>query len=114
MSRYARKVDANQDQVIAELEKIPGLTVQRNHDDFLCGLLGFTFWIELKSDQAKKKGGYRKGAVKKSQEQILQTFTGHYIIAGNYNEIVQNMILFFDKLKPYNFVSENLRRFLHE
>lgn len=113
--RQAARIDEDQNQIIEDLLKIPGMTVERNHDDVLLGLLGFTFWIEIKSKSARKKsGGYRKGAIKKSQVKISETFTGHYLIASSYNEILQDMIAFFDRLKPYNYVSENLRRFLKD
>ncbi len=115
INRYAARIDEDQNQIIEDLLKIPGMTVEKGHDDILLGLIGFTFWIEIKSKSARKKtGGYRKGAIKKSQVKISDTFTGHYLIASSYNEIIQDMIRFFDRLKPFNYISENLKRFLKD
>lgn len=119
MPIYKKKIDNNQNEIVSDLEKIPGMTVKKGHDDILIGYRGFTFWIEIKSDLAvsKKTGKVLKSQIKKSQKDILNTFTGAYLIASSYNQIIEYLVRFFDRIykdfvhirKP---ITNNLKRFL--
>ena len=92
MSRYARKVDANQQEIIEKLLQIPGVTVERGHDDLLVGYMGITFWYEIKSERAINKAGQvRETEIKRSQKRIRSEFSGHYRIVSSYNEIIDDM-----------------------
>jgi len=94
MSKYRRaaKIDENQPEIVKQLRSIPGVTVEPNHDDILIGYRGKTYWIELKNpDTIKKSGGFKKGAVKKSQVDLLNTFTGHYAICSTIKEILKEI-----------------------
>jgi hypothetical protein len=93
MSRYARRVDANQQEIIEKLLQVPGITVERNHNDILIGYLCLlTFWYEIKSERAINKAGQvRETEIKRSQKRIRSEFSGHYRIVSSYNEIIDDM-----------------------
>ena len=84
-----KRVDENQADVISDLRDIPGVTIAPGHDDFLLGFRGNTYWIEWKSQNAvKKSGGLKKGAIRKSQHKIKDTWTGQYLIAWDIKQIL--------------------------
>ncbi|KKK84038.1 hypothetical protein LCGC14_2787400, partial [marine sediment metagenome] len=52
------KIDSNQREIVKSLRKIPGITVELNHHDFLLGYKGKTYWFEIKnSDCVSPKTG---------------------------------------------------------
>lgn len=71
-NRYAARVDANQPQIVKDLRKLPGVTIQDHMDDIVVGYKGSTFWIEIKTGP--------KAEVKESQKKLLKEWTGHYAI----------------------------------
>jgi len=94
---YNRKVDANQADVIAEVRKFPGLTVQDLHGvgngvpDLIIGFLGQNFLVELKDGSKPKhqkqltepeKEWHQKWkgqvAICESAEDIFKLITGQY------------------------------------
>lgn len=81
--RINARTDDNQSDIISELRKIPGVSVEPGHDDILVGYNGRTYWIEIK-DPAKvlnKNGTMHPSKFKKSQIKLLETWKGHYDIA---------------------------------
>ena len=57
MSKYrqAAKIDANQPDIVKDLRKIKGVTVELNHDDILVGYKGITYWYEIKTPESVSK-----------------------------------------------------------
>lgn len=91
--RYANKVDANQPDIVKSLRDIPGITVKPDHDDIIVGYQGRTYWFEIK-DPAKtlnKDGSVTKGAIKPSQNELLNEFTGHYNVVWSLDDILHEL-----------------------
>lgn len=88
--RRAAKVDANQPEIVKALRKIPGVTVQTGHDDILVGHMGKTFQIEIKEPQcvSKKTGLLLESALKPSQIDLRDNWTGHYAICWTLEQIL--------------------------
>ena len=90
--RFAARVDSNQKSIVAALRKIPGVTVEINHDDILVGHNGMTYWFELKNiKRLNKSGGLHKGGLQDSQIKLLDTWQGHYEIVTNIDEILKTI-----------------------
>jgi len=92
--RYDRsKVDANQKEIVDALRKIPGVTVEVNHEDFLCGYKGKTFWYECKNPEAvsKKTGEINQSFLKPSQIKLLKEWTGHYRVVTCIEDILEDL-----------------------
>jgi len=90
--RRKDRIDDNQNDIVKELRRIPGLTVEPDHDDVLIGWMGKTYWFEIKNPEVKKKcGGYRKGAIKPHQQNLKETWTGHYEIVSTIEEILHSL-----------------------
>lgn len=86
------KIDNNQREIIKALRSIPGVTVQTNHDDFLVGHKGRTYWFECKKENIYKKDGeMKKGALKDSQIGLLKHWTGHYSIVWTLDQILKEI-----------------------
>ena len=83
MSKYrqAAKVDANQPEIVKQLRKIPGVTVETQHDDILVGYKGITYWFEIKVNE--------KSAIKPSQKYLNENWTGHYQIVWDIKQIME-------------------------
>jgi hypothetical protein len=90
-NRYAARCDTNQSEIVKALRSIPGVTVETGKDDLLVGFKGRTYWIELKAGGAvsKKTGRVLESAKKQSQKKLETTWTGHYQIVANFDEILQ-------------------------
>lgn len=95
MSKYRRaaRVDDNQSGIVEQLEKIPGLSIAKGHDDILVGYRGNTYWFEIKSPKAisKKTGKPLKSSVKKSQIELSSTWCGHYEIVWSVEQILKSI-----------------------
>jgi hypothetical protein len=90
--RINARVDSNQPKIVEELRKIPGVTVELNHDDILVGYEGRTGWFEIKNENTVGKDGkIRESAIKDDQKRIRDTFTGHYEIVFSIEEICNSM-----------------------
>ena len=85
MSKYRRaaKVDDNQARIVQELRAVIGVTVQIDHDDILVGYKGKTHQVELKNPARclGKDGTLKVGALRPSQIELLETWTGSYFVA---------------------------------
>lgn len=77
--RYAKKTDDNQQAIVSELRKLPGVSVEVDKDDILVGFRGHTFWYEIKNkdQRSKKTKGLRKSAKRDKQKKLDETWTGH-------------------------------------
>ena len=84
MSKYRRaaKVDANQNQIVAELRKL-GYSVAVGHDDILVGAHGKTYWFEIKTSE--------KAQVKESQKKLIAEWIGHYSIVWSTEMILKEI-----------------------
>jgi hypothetical protein len=95
MSKYRRaaKIDSNQNEIVKELRKIPGVTVEVNHDDILVGYKGKTYWYELKDESAvsKKTGKILESSIKDSQKKLRAEWAGHYKIVSSLEEILKDI-----------------------
>ena len=91
--RFAKKIDANQNDIVDALRKIPGVYVELDHDDFLCGYNDKTYWFELKCESAVSKvtGEIKPSAKKIRQIRLENTWTGHYKIVWNIDQILKEM-----------------------
>jgi len=91
INRWAVGIDDNQKEIVKQLRKIPGVSVELDHDDALVGYKGKTFWYEIKNPKtafSKKTGELLQSALKDDQKRILDTFTGHYLIVSTLEEIL--------------------------
>ena len=75
------------------LLKIPGITVETDHDDIFVGYKGFNYWYELKSEEAvgKRTGKVKESSKQKSQKKLEKTWKGHYKIVSSLDEILKDM-----------------------
>ena len=91
--RYAKKVDENQNQIVKALRKIPGVSVELDHDDILVGHQGRTYWFELKKPDAvsKKTGQVRESEKKDSQKRLEKEYNGHYRIVWSLDQILEEI-----------------------
>ena len=83
--RRAKKVDANQPDIVKALRKL-GYTVYLDVDDILVGKNGFNYWYEIKN----KNGRNRK---QESQTKLEKEWLGHYKIVSSLDEILEDMKL---------------------
>ncbi len=97
MSKYRRaaKVDANQEEIVKALRRIPGVSVSTGHDDVLIGYRGVTYWVEIKAPEtrAKRSGGIRESSIKESQKKLRETWKGHYSIVSSLEEILSELCI---------------------
>lgn len=93
MRRRKDRVDANQQSIVKDLRKIPGVTVEVGHEDVLVGYQGRTYWYEIKdpAKTLKADGQWKKGAIKDDQRRLLSTFTGHYRVVCTTEEILEDI-----------------------
>ena len=90
--RKASKIDSNQNEIVKQLRSIPGVTVAVKHDDILVGWRGNTFWFEIKNpDTIKKSGELGKNTLQESQKKLIRTWTGHYSVVWNINQILKEI-----------------------
>ena len=92
--RFAKRTDANQAEIVAQLRSIPGVTVEVHHSDILVGRMvdgtPRTFWFELKNPNAvsKKSKAVQESKIKDSQKKIRSKYTGHYSIVWSVEQIM--------------------------
>jgi len=92
-NRFAARIDKNQPQIVADLEKL-GFTVELNHDDILVGKHGITYWYEIKDPEttrSKKTGKILNSAKKDSQIKLEKEWRGHYKIVSSLEEILADI-----------------------
>ncbi len=91
--RMKAKVDDNQGDIVDELRKIPGATVEVGHDDILVGYRGKTYWYEIKNPDAvsKKTGEILESEIQDSQKKLRAEWAGHYRIVSSLDEILRDL-----------------------
>jgi hypothetical protein len=77
---WAKRVDANQPAIVAELRK-HGFGVRTNHDDILVAKNGITLQVEIKAEGKRKR-------LRPSQVELKETWPGAYIVATSAAEIM--------------------------
>jgi len=88
------KIDTNQQAIVKALRRIPGVTVEVSHDDILCGRNGVTYWFEIKEPEkclSKKTGKLLISALKPSQVELLDKWTGHYSVVWSLDQILKEI-----------------------
>jgi len=87
------KPDANQNDIVKALRKIPGVTVELGHDDILVGYKGKTYWYEIKNPdtRSKKTGKILDSKKKKHQIELENGWEGHYKLITDLNEILEDI-----------------------
>ena len=94
MRRRKDRIDSNQSDIIKQLRKIPGVTVEPGHDDILVGCIDrlgvpHTYWYEIKNPELIGKDGKpMPSIVKESQQELIKKWTGHYKIVSTIKEIL--------------------------
>ena len=93
MSSMARKVDDNQMRIVKELRKLPGITVDLDHDDILLGYKKKTWWFEVKNPDRclNKDGKLLKSALRPSQEKLLKEWKGQYKVVWSVKQILEEI-----------------------
>ena len=94
MSKYrrAKKIDSNQPDIVKTLRSIPGVTVELDHDDIICGYKSRTYWFEIKTpDCVGKDGKIKPSEIKPSQVKLSKEFTGHYKIVWEIEQILHEI-----------------------
>jgi len=90
--RRRDRTDDNQKEIVKELRKRKGVTIETGKDDLLVGYQGKTYWYEVKNPEVMGKDGKpRPSAVKPDQIRILENFTGHYRIIFTVEEILEDI-----------------------
>ena len=96
--RRAAKVDSNQSEVVSELLKIPGVTVEVGHDDILVGYrdsegVRRTNWYEIKNPEtvSPKTGKVRESEITDSERTRRDTWKGHYRIVWTVEQILEEI-----------------------
>lgn len=95
MPRWASRVDQNQLEIVDKLRAM-GFSVAPRHDDILVGYQNRTFWFEIKRPTKTGKVKYRyvdpaKCTAKKKQQDLKDTWRGHYRIVTCLNEILADL-----------------------
>ena len=87
------KTDNNQKDILKELRKIPGLSVQAGHDDLLVGYKGVTYWYEVKNpEKMNKDGSATKGTeTQKKQTKLFLEWKGHIKLVWELDQILKDI-----------------------
>jgi hypothetical protein len=95
--RRKDKIDSNQQDIVNDLRKIPGVTVEVGHDDILVGCMDKdfvprTYWIEIKNPELTNKNGkVYPSAIKKSQKVLIKKWLGHFAICTTLNDVLKEI-----------------------
>lgn len=91
--RRAKKIDNNQGSIVEALSKIPGVSVEVDHDDILVGWKGQNFWYEIKNPDVVnlEKGIVWPSEITKTERKRLNTWPGHYMIVWSLEMILKDM-----------------------
>jgi len=92
--RYAAKIDKNQPEIVNALRNIPGVSVQVGMDDIIVGYKKRSYWFEIKEPEtvSKKTGEVMASKIKPSQHKLLETWTGHYSVVWNIDQILAEIM----------------------
>ena len=94
MKYRTKKTDNNQKAIVAELRKIPGVSVITDHDDILVGYKGKTYWFEIKNPESITKSGRPwkdKRQTQQKQKVLADTYNGHYQIVWTLEQILDEI-----------------------
>ena len=98
MTIYRRKAshsrtDTNQPEIVKALLKIPGITIELNHNDFLLGYKGKTYWFEVKNPDkvSKRSGEVLETGIRPDQKTLRATWTGHYKINWTLEQVLEEI-----------------------
>ncbi|TET61418.1 MAG: hypothetical protein E3J47_05170 [Candidatus Stahlbacteria bacterium] len=91
--RYAARTDTNQSSIVEALLKIPGVSVETDHDDIFVGFRNINYWYEIKNSDvvSKKTGKVYESCKQDGQKTLEKTWNGHYKIVSSLNEILIDM-----------------------
>lgn len=89
---HAKRRDDNEPEIVAALEKIPGVSVYRLDDpaDLLVGYRNVCFLFEVKNPEthSRRAGG---GSETDDQIEFSKTWTGHYQVVETVLEIINTI-----------------------
>ena len=94
MKYHTKKTDQNQKDIVRDLRKIPGITVDLDHDDILVGYRGKTYWFEIKNPERITKAGRPwkdKGQTQQKQGELEENWKGHYQIVWKIEQILEQL-----------------------
>lgn len=99
--RRAAKIDQNQRAIVNALRKIPGVSVEVGHDDFLCGYRGLVFWFECKDESARsaKTGEILGSAKTPRQKRLDETWTGHRAYVVTLDDVLRELGIYSEEQK---------------
>ncbi len=93
--RYqVKNTDKNEKDIVADLRKIPGVSVQTDVNDILIGYKRQNFWIEIKNPDEVGKDGkcYKsKGKTYEKQQSLLKHWTGKYAICTTLDQVLKEI-----------------------
>ena len=84
MKKYKHRADQNQNEIVKLLRQIPGVTVEKGHDDILVGYKGITYWFEIKRDG--------KASLTRSEELRKEGWRGHYSVVWSLEQILKEIL----------------------
>ena len=90
-------MDDNQTRIVKELRKLPGITVDLDHDDILVGYEHpqgrRNYWFEVKNPDRclNKDGKLLKSALRPSQEKLLKEWKGQYKVVWSVKQILEEI-----------------------
>ncbi len=91
--RRAARIDVNQPAIVKALRKIPGVTVDLDHDDIFVGYRKINYWFEIKQPDtvSKKTGEVIESELKDSQKKLRREWKGHYSIVWTIEQILNEI-----------------------
>ena len=94
MSRrhQTKNTDTNEKDIVSALRKIPGVTVETDHDDIFVGFRRQNYWFEIKDPSKVNKKGepYDKSSeTAKKQQKLKDTWRGQYDIVSRLDQILK-------------------------
>lgn len=92
-SSFQKRIDDNQTQIVNDLERIPGVSVAKDHDDILVTFRDRLYWFEIKNPliSIAKSGLVHVKYIKKSQIRIMRKFIGPYFIVWFLDDILHHL-----------------------
>jgi hypothetical protein len=90
---YAKRIDANQPEIVNQLRSLPGVSVVLDKDDIIVGYKKKSYWFEIKVPEKlfSKKGYLQVDQIKESQWELTRTYNGHYEIVWNIDQILRSI-----------------------
>jgi hypothetical protein len=91
MKRRAARIDSNQNEIVAALRKIPGVSVAitsalgDGYPDLNIGREGKTFLVELKNGLLTPS----KRKLSPDEEKFMKQWRGHYAVCNSLDEVLK-------------------------